>query len=237
MSEEFACPSCEFTTDSERSLTIHCGSEHTVENNPYRIECECVCCGEYFTMPKSNYDQGTGDYCSKECYAEDQKQRNRVERECEYCGDTFSVLKSRVERGGGVCCSSECASKRSRNRVSCTCEYCGDEFTIRESAYERQGAKYCSNECQGMAMRGSNPDTRQSPQYRQWREDVLERDDYSCQDCGAEDELHAHHITPVSENQERVTDMDNGVTVCVDCHQRRHEERGDEKAANLLRAA
>lgn len=236
MSAEYNCPSCDFATDSEHGLQVHCGREHSIEDNPYRILCECNYCGDEFSIRKSNHGQGSGKHCSKDCYAEHQKDKNRVERECKYCGDTFRVTKSRVEGGEGVVCSRKCADKHKTMvaNVHCTCEHCGDEFTVKKSIYEQQSAKYCSNKCQGLSMRKTNPDIRNSYAYIKWRENVLERDNYKCQDCGTEDNLHAHHIVPLSENDDLATDESNGVTVCVDCHQIRHEKRGDVRAANLL---
>ncbi len=71
-----------------------------------------------------------------------------------------------------------------------------------------------------------------SPEYKEWRQKVYRRDKWSCQKCGKRShgkggEIHAHHIIPVSENHDLIFDIENGITLCPDCHQIIHLERGD----------
>ena len=64
---------------------------------------------------------------------------------------------------------------------------------------------------------------RQSYLYRQWRKQVLERDNYTCQKCGTKKRpLHTHHIKPLYENLDLIADVDNGLTVCARCHKALH---------------
>jgi hypothetical protein len=65
------------------------------------------------------------------------------------------------------------------------------------------------------------------PEYLAWRNVVLERDNYTCQDCGRvckkrEKGLAAHHIQSYAEHPELRYDPANGVTLCRDCHMARH---------------
>lgn len=56
-------------------------------------------------------------------------------------------------------------------------------------------------------------------QYADWRKLVFLRDNYTCQICGSVNKrLHAHHILPKCSFPERMFDLDNGKTLCVDCH-------------------
>jgi 5-methylcytosine-specific restriction endonuclease McrA len=70
--------------------------------------------------------------------------------------------------------------------------------------------------------------------YRQWRSDVFERDDYTCQFCGVRGSvvLNADHIKPfaliLNENSiatfeqsqacEELWNINNGRTLCEPCH-------------------
>lgn len=64
---------------------------------------------------------------------------------------------------------------------------------------------------------------------RQWRLRVLRRDNYTCQDCPIERRvrrkkgLHAHHKKPKSERPDLRLQVQNGVTLCRDCHNIRHD--------------
>jgi 5-methylcytosine-specific restriction endonuclease McrA len=65
----------------------------------------------------------------------------------------------------------------------------------------------------------ANELARKTKQARLWRIAVYERDNYTCQDCGVRGgELNAHHIKPFSTYPEARYELDNGLTLCVDCH-------------------
>jgi 5-methylcytosine-specific restriction endonuclease McrA len=57
--------------------------------------------------------------------------------------------------------------------------------------------------------------------YRKWRLAVFTRDNFICQKCGHQlpaEELEAHHVKPFSVAPELMYDVDNGLTLCHDCH-------------------
>lgn len=67
-----------------------------------------------------------------------------------------------------------------------------------------------------------NPDFRLTGRWMRLRCEIYKRDDYQCQHCGAEHcEIHAHHVTPVSEGGAK-WDEDNLLTLCVGCHMEVH---------------
>lgn len=60
-----------------------------------------------------------------------------------------------------------------------------------------------------------------SERYKQWRNAVFKRDNYKCCNCGYRvRHIESHHIKPFSEYPECVFDIDNGQTLCVDCHRK-----------------
>lgn len=67
---------------------------------------------------------------------------------------------------------------------------------------------------------------RNSPEYYQWRKAVLERDSHTCQDCGGSKELDVHHIQSLLDYPEGIFEIDNGLTLCKDCHKRHTSWRG-----------
>jgi hypothetical protein len=77
------------------------------------------------------------------------------------------------------------------------------------------------------------------PQYRKWRHTIFNRDKYSCCECNkVGGYLHAHHIKRmkkiIEENNiqfieqayicKELWDVNNGVTLCVDCHKDKHPD-------------
>lgn len=69
-----------------------------------------------------------------------------------------------------------------------------------------------------------NKRLRNTEEYKQWIKSVFERDDYTCQCCGAKNgqgknvTLNAHHLKNFANYPELRLDINNGITLCSKCH-------------------
>lgn len=61
-------------------------------------------------------------------------------------------------------------------------------------------------------------DIRKSSEYQRWRREVRHRDKNTCRICAVQRNLHVHHIKPLEKYIEFATDLDNGITLCGNCH-------------------
>lgn len=72
-----------------------------------------------------------------------------------------------------------------------------------------------------------NQKIRRSIEYRLWREAVFARDNWTCQKCGQRGgELDPHHILNFAEHPELRFALDNGITLCRNCHKKFHKKYG-----------
>ena len=64
---------------------------------------------------------------------------------------------------------------------------------------------------------------RKSIEYKKWRRDVFIRDEFTCQDCGKTHiYIVAHHIKDFSKYLKLRLNINNGKTLCKDCHKEEH---------------
>lgn len=63
---------------------------------------------------------------------------------------------------------------------------------------------------------------RQTPEWKNWRNNVFERDRYTCKECNKTGGyLEPHHIIPIRNDfAEKLFDTNNGITLCRPCHQK-----------------
>lgn len=70
----------------------------------------------------------------------------------------------------------------------------------------------------------------QSVKHKAWRDKVMRRDKYLCQECARYGRrtaaTHAHHIKPREDYPELQYDVSNGRALCLACHNKEHPEKG-----------
>lgn len=243
---DFICPQCgkefqEYNSNLRRYGRQYCSQEckKAAEINS-KITTICLTCGKEFVHAPS----AKRKYCSHSCSAKGT--RNRTGRKgtfkiftCEVCGGQFRDYIQRQRKY----CSRKCfhiahkempimhrqgSDNPSWKNNFRECEHCHCVFKPKTKI-----TRYCSMKCMGKARTGENnpnwnggsPAHNQHPyRCKNWRNAVLKRDNYMCQNCGATDKLHAHHIKPWASHPDSRFDIDNGLTLCVDCHRLAHSK-------------
>ena len=144
------------------------------------------------------------------------RHRPYVIRRCSFCGAEFNPSSSR--------------QSRCERHPQIPCLMCGQPFLPRRSAQ-----RFCSTSCGNKqphrlallrANRGNRPrlghqDRRGSASQQDWRRQIFERDDYTCQMCGERGgRLEVDHIKPYADYPELRLELSNGRTLCVGCHKK-----------------
>lgn len=134
---------------------------------------------------------------------------------CGICGVGFNSRKPERK----YCNACKQKIKDGKHKVpTLTCEWCKKDFRQRGGHY----TKYCSKSCRYDALKVPNKDNRRGYKYKKWITSVYQRDNYTCQNCGAIGMIHAHHIKQWKDYQELRYEVSNGVTLCQDCHSIEH---------------
>lgn len=210
---------------------------------------KCEFCGKYFRTAKK-----TERFCNAKCFS--QTRVVKVERNCAYCGNKVKMIPSVKAKNSVSYCNQECRTLHLKevmtgennpnyNQVEKACDGCGKNTLFHPFLLKSLKHNFCSNKCFrkniGKFYSGSNNSnwnrdlsleerlkSRRYPEYYEWRKNVYERDCYTCKCCGSSKSgtLNAHHIENYKNNKEKRTDVNNGITLCKDCHKFFHKRYG-----------
>jgi len=226
-----------------------------------KIKKRCELCGKFFDRPLrtqkgkfkiSWFNYSKRKFCSLICKNKWQSLILRGKDNPNWKGGTFCQD-----------CGKRLSSGYAKNRKPKRCHSCYLKFIRKNPQYHpnwkggkpickicgRRTGDYYSKLCQ-KCRRGENHHCwkggisklsqriKSTPQYRQWRKSIFQRDNYTCQKCGITgfqkgNNLCPHHIKPfalvLKENNiqslqdalncKELWDLNNGITLCRKCHQ------------------
>ena len=129
--------------------------------------------------------------------------------------------------------------KRSRGSViwKCKCD-CGKYKNVVSKSLTSGGTKSCGCLSQGVDHHNYNPNLTDEERlknryrmsdgdFRVWANLIKDRDNYTCQICNQHrGNLNSHHLNGWNAFPEQRFDLDNGVTLCTDCHKEFHSQYG-----------
>jgi hypothetical protein len=185
----------------------------------------CVCdCGNEKNVKSYNLNSGHTKSCG--CDKTGPKEEN-------YIGKKFNRLT--VLRMVG-------RDKWRTQILECECE-CGQIKKVLLTSLKRGLTKSCG--CWNVEVRRNasgekNPNYKKEltdedriigrgvPGYDEWKQGVKERDNYICQCCfkSKSGRLVSHHLDSYHANKEKRCDLENGICLCIDCHNAFHKKFG-----------
>ena len=229
------CKECYKNEGKERHTKIceHCGKEFKTREKHQRF-CSNKCNGEYrnkqitvicsncnkeFKVSQYKYEEfikgnHTSICCSNECRYEYYGKTHKKENHWRY---DKTITEEMREEGYYEHTCKKCGKIfRSNNMIQ---DFCSHSC----ATVGKNNPKYNSNLTDEEREKGRNIEG-----YKEWRKQVYERDNYTCQCCGEKGHgnLVAHHKNGYNWDKEHRTDVDNGVTLCEDCHKEFHEIYG-----------
>ena len=154
-------------------------------------------------------------------------------KKCLFCNKEF-IMKGPFH-SRQKCCSNACANRlRSIEKVELKCLICAKKYSVYKSYLKSRISHFCSKKCQGIkktTLTGENSSgwkgglsdinrrIRSSKKWKDWRESVFKRDNYTCQGCNIRGcYLEPHHIKRFHSNKELRFEIWNGVSLCSKCH-------------------
>lgn len=201
-----------YTTTSFCSILCSCRDRAKEKSKQARMgwKRNCLKCGVAFESRIKSVR-----FCSIRC-----SKLSKPIRSCLSCGQLTIRPKY---------CSMNCRDAGKRKLVICMC--CSTSVLVHKSVVRRGGmaGSFCSSRCVNDYRTGDkNPNWRGGGSYwrgKGWRricKVVRDRDNHTCQDCGAAEikcKHHVHHISPWRDTHDN--SLVNLVTLCPRCHGKR----------------
>lgn len=115
-------------------------------------------------------------------------------------------------------------------RTHTICDWCGKPISLINFRQAKHRNHFCSVPCQRHFYSGAknnlwkggitpeNLRIRHSIEFKVWRAKIFLRDHFTCVQCAGNGVLHPHHIKSFAEYPELRFDVNNGLTLCRDCH-------------------
>jgi len=175
---------------------------------------KCLYCKNSFNTYLSEIKRGGGKYCSRDCANKGKPPHSATFKK----GNQIYKLRKKGYEG---------KDNPNWKGINPKCRDCGIKINY---YYER--CKPCSFSFQKGSdnpnWRGGvtsiNESIRKSKLYKLWRKTVFKRDGWTCVLCDYRShkpkDIHADHVKPFSLFPELRLNVDNGRTLCVDCHKK-----------------
>lgn len=190
------------------------------EGHKFCAKCQKEMLLSFFNKRITNGMEKHFSYC-KEC--ERDYNNNRYDRHCKNCGKEYKSGSKNNE----ICkeCHSLNIAKIGREnfKILNSNQFGEKNKMFGIQRFGKDNPNYKSDKTETERYIG-----RLYEGYGIWRKKVYERDNYTCVKCGSDKggTLCAHHLDSYDWCKDKRLEVDNGATLCVDCHKNFHSEFG-----------
>ena len=145
---------------------------------------------------------------------------------CDICQDEMCESEFIYTNADGTHLCLSCAFKLDKINEKCFLGCVGIHVNSFHAAINPNGEIEVWSGNKTPKWQRTNKQQRHSGEYTKWRNDVYERDNFTCMDCNVRGgKLNAHHIKSYSKYKELRFAVSNGITLCIECHKKRHKRR------------
>lgn len=202
------------------------GGKYKNETSPIEVMCHC---GNIFQTTYASVRNSSDEVMCKDCNATKLREIYKsdfsdIKKELESYGckilineGEFVNVKTKIKFLASCGHIHEATIDSLRSTKYKMCTSCAIAMNSGKNTYNWKGGTY---NCEKVKFR-------KTYEFKEWVKAVYKRDLYTCQICGqVSGNLNAHHLDGYNWAIDKRVDVDNGITLCADCHKEFHVEYG-----------
>lgn len=210
-----------------------------------KIICNCGNCGKELKLVPWEFNRGKYHFCGRKCHTEGsiklgmhKGENNKnphmgfITVKCECCEKDIikPISLWNANKNKRFFCSKECRGYLEKFKM---------EMDIHPLLNSKRNIGADNARWKDNATLRAR-DIRRSSENLKWKKEVVERDNHTCIICGSDKSVVAHHLKPFmyivnkynlknredAKNNPELYNINNGVTLCKDCHNNFHKTYG-----------
>lgn len=215
---------CDYCEKEYKILWSH--RTKMIKENPEHKDC-CLTCTPKKASETMKNKYGITNAMYSDKFKENLKQTIINKYDCENVFQN-EIIKEKIKQDNlvkyGVESYTQTQECKDKKEKTCLIRY-GETNHMKTKKYKIMFSKENSPLWKGGFR--SKRNERITLEYKEWRTSVFKRDSFVCLKCNKNSrELQAHHILSWKENEDLRYDIDNGITLCTECHKKFHKKYG-----------
>lgn len=233
---------------SQMLSTVYCSRQcrSDYHKEHHTVVFNCHHCGKEKRVRKGNFNYKGNNFCTRIC--KDEWQRVGLKGSANPFYNKSHTQESKLKSSATkIALGLRGKKAHNYNTHPVECEQCGEITYKIGYLINRSENLFCSIECHGKwkseNLIGENSPTwnhdltdeerqtqRKYPEYYEFITSVMRRDEYKCDICQFHSKwgngLNAHHLNSYDWDKDNRTNIDNGITLCKECHTNFHKTYG-----------